>query len=374
MELTINAIEISQANHNTIDTARYFEQAINAAASMQPPHPGLSTIGDQYLSFLRETPECGCGDRIEETVNKLADGLEQAAADPYDIFSAYYRGARALSRHLLDLPNGYEENQLADIALDMSSELFPEGSTQWIEAQLVMATVLSDSLLQRKRAKARMLAQDALEALDENFPSNEQASYRQLAHHLMGTYYLSENRLSSAEDSFSAVLEAKEYHNQDIRYVLSAHANLVNIYSRRGEEERATEHCIAISESRPHSTTEEPYAIYKPARDYPQRLLRENVEGSVLVEFNIDAAGQTSDLTIIESELPIGDAKFENTRFTRLIEEASLEEVSNYRYAPRLVDGAPTAVAGVQYRVVYALVKKRGPNPDRSSTYTRIRN
>src|SRR5690606_6301067 len=82
--------------------------------------------------------------------------------------------------------------------------------------------------------------------------------------------------------------------------------------------------------------------IYKATPYYPEAA--GVAQGSVIVQYTVNEAGRTQDLEIIESSNPV-------------FEEPAVWAVKQFRYAPRIVDGGPTAVEGVRNRITFQLAQ-----------------
>jgi TonB family protein len=75
---------------------------------------------------------------------------------------------------------------------------------------------------------------------------------------------------------------------------------------------------------------------------YPQRALRDRIEGHVIVSFTVTTTGETDNVRVVESSSPIFDT-------------AAIESAKKYKYKPRIVDGKPVAVDGVETRIEFTL-------------------
>ncbi len=82
--------------------------------------------------------------------------------------------------------------------------------------------------------------------------------------------------------------------------------------------------------------------IVKVAPIYPRRALSRGIEGHVIVEFTVTAAGTVKDPIIIEST---------NSVFERAAVKAALK----FKYKPRVVDGVPIEVKGVRNKITFLL-------------------
>ena len=83
--------------------------------------------------------------------------------------------------------------------------------------------------------------------------------------------------------------------------------------------------------------------IVKVAPVYPNRAITRGIEGWVLLTFTVDESGAVRDPHVIESS-PAG-----------IFEQAALRAVLRFKYKPRVLNGTPVAVEGVQHRLTFEL-------------------
>ncbi|MCH9005966.1 MAG: TonB family protein [Proteobacteria bacterium] len=95
--------------------------------------------------------------------------------------------------------------------------------------------------------------------------------------------------------------------------------------------------------------------IVAPEPVYPPGALAKGSEGYVDVEFTVTTAGIVRD-PIVASSVPPG-----------LFDEAALEGALKFRYKPRIVDGAPVVVEGVQTRMTFSLRAPDRPEERKSA-------
>lgn len=74
---------------------------------------------------------------------------------------------------------------------------------------------------------------------------------------------------------------------------------------------------------------------------YPRRALQRGIQGYVVVEFTVNKIGAVVSPVVIEAE-PQG-----------IFEQAALDAVVKFKYKPRVINGEPTPVAGVQNRITF---------------------
>ena len=82
--------------------------------------------------------------------------------------------------------------------------------------------------------------------------------------------------------------------------------------------------------------------IVKVAPVYPSRALQRGLEGYVIVEYTVTPTGSVRDPVVIESS-------------SSLFERAALESALKYKYKPRVIDGEPVEVPGVQTIIRFEL-------------------
>lgn len=76
--------------------------------------------------------------------------------------------------------------------------------------------------------------------------------------------------------------------------------------------------------------------IVKVAPVYPRRALARGIEGTVLVEFTVTKQGSVRDPMVLEANPP------------DIFNQAAIDAALKFKYKPRVINGEPTEVAGVQ--------------------------
>jgi len=84
--------------------------------------------------------------------------------------------------------------------------------------------------------------------------------------------------------------------------------------------------------------------IVKVAPVYPSRALSRGLEGYVIVEFTVTQSGAVRDVFVVEST---------STLFERAATTAALKS----KYKPRVIDGEPVDVRGVQHLITFLIEK-----------------
>lgn len=83
--------------------------------------------------------------------------------------------------------------------------------------------------------------------------------------------------------------------------------------------------------------------ITKVAAVYPRRAMQRGIQGYVIVEFTVGPTGAVREPIVVEAN-PEG-----------IFEQAAIDAVMKFKYKPRVINGEPTAVAGVQNKITFEL-------------------
>ncbi len=78
---------------------------------------------------------------------------------------------------------------------------------------------------------------------------------------------------------------------------------------------------------------------------YPRRAQEQGIQGSVLLRYTVTTTGTTKDIEVIEAE-PRG-----------YFERAAIKAAEKYKYKPRVINGEPVEVPGVQTRIYFNLAE-----------------
>jgi TonB family protein len=79
--------------------------------------------------------------------------------------------------------------------------------------------------------------------------------------------------------------------------------------------------------------------------DYPQAAMAQRIAGSVTLEYTVDTRGEPRDIHVVEATPP------------GVFDQAAINAVKRWRYAPMVVDGSAVDVPGVRTRVRFELPK-----------------
>lgn len=76
---------------------------------------------------------------------------------------------------------------------------------------------------------------------------------------------------------------------------------------------------------------------------YPRRALSRGIEGYVILEFTVTKNGSVKDPVVIEANPE------------RIFDSAAIKAALKFKYKPRIVDGEPVDVAGVQNKLTFQI-------------------
>lgn len=86
--------------------------------------------------------------------------------------------------------------------------------------------------------------------------------------------------------------------------------------------------------------------IVKVAPIYPNRALTRGVEGFCVVQYTVTSMGTTKDPIVVESMCT-----------SSLFHRASINAALKFKYKPRIIDGTPVEVPGVQNKFTYEITE-----------------
>ena len=90
--------------------------------------------------------------------------------------------------------------------------------------------------------------------------------------------------------------------------------------------------------------------IVKVAPIYPSRALSRGIEGYVIVEFTVTKLGTVADPFVVEAFSDSGSP-------TTIFNSAAIKAALKFKYKPKIIDGEPVDVAGVQNKIAFKIDK-----------------
>jgi protein TonB len=83
--------------------------------------------------------------------------------------------------------------------------------------------------------------------------------------------------------------------------------------------------------------------IVKVTPVYPRRALQRGIQGYVIVEFTVSKIGAVIDAFVVEANPE------------DIFDQAAIDAAKKFKYKPRVVNGEPAAVSGVQNRITFKI-------------------
>ena len=172
-------------------------------------------------------------------------------------------------------------------------------------------------------------------------PEDVRTAFAQLN---LGKLELSTRDYEDAIDYFQVALEGFDNGAPDsLEYELLTRTLLVQAFESVGKSDEATAHCLAIGARSANRTNQDYLPIYRTAPDYPRDRLVSKVNGHVDLAFTVDANGFVQNPRVIAFE---GGESFQ---------QAALDAVVNFRYAPRFNEGEPMVTENVTTRITFRI-------------------
>lgn len=303
------------------------------------------------------------GDKSDNTAN-LAINYAKAITPPsttsnkknirqqrYSLYSQAYtilsdnHGKNALQT--LDALLGKAENaKSASLAEDHLERIIDIAKAQnkpkfIADMQFEAASLLASKFAHKKFRAAQKLLNEADEYYRENLDENTVERIK--TDFLVASFAQSKRKYKKAIERLNHVVSVFDSNlSFDHNAELTAHSKLVNLYEKTGQSEQATKHCLAIAEMVPWKDSQEQTPVYRQPPKYPVNKARQNTDGIVVLQFDVDTAGFVKNSSVISSE---GGHAFE---------KSALEALKKWRYAPKFENGSPV-VASTQVQIDFKI-------------------
>ena len=147
-----------------------------------------------------------------------------------------------------------------------------------------------------------------------------------------------------AANYFEKTINSASDKQVEQHYSMASHAFLVVIYSKLGDEEKATEHSQIIGKNQIWDDTVEPKPLYVVSSLYPRKAIKNKKEGFVTMKFTIDKNGFAKNVSVANSS---GDKAYE---------EDSIITIKKWRFAPKFENGIPVE-AEANFTMSFGFVK-----------------
>lgn len=218
-----------------------------------------------------------------------------------------------------------------DLALSIAGEHYGKASADLGELQLEVGTQIVETVIDSAAIPYLESARENLRRA--NGPNDESAG---LASYQLGQFYIFGRRFEEALPYLQEALATHGDPNVPTSIVESrTHSGLVRAYEATGNASEAARHTEIMSKYGFGADETGMVAISRVAPRYPVRALAARSEGAVVVRFTVDEQGMVQDPEVLDR---VGHVSFE---------QAAIDAVSQFRYAPRKVDGVPISVDGM---------------------------
>ncbi|MDJ0759310.1 MAG: TonB family protein [Woeseiaceae bacterium] len=321
---------------------------VETAARAAEAGKRIFTTSDEQLALVVQNYGVALsdsGDR-ENAVPVLEEALE--------LGQAYYGvDGAGLIPILADLADAKARNfspgpqfRLYKRALKIAEQSFGPNSVEFADLAFRASRNVYSMSLSDTAQKYMSDARDIYLSLPE--PKTQNAA---LADYYLGKMEFSDQKYKKSSEYLERALTGLEEPgeaNQALR--LLTRGLLVQVYERRGLRDKATPHCIAIGRESQLAPDQELAPIVRVAPRYPSSMLRSGNQGAVDIEFTVDESGFVKDPVVLGRTVN-GREKKGRSDF----DEAALDAVKEFRYAPKFVDGEPVASTGMKTRITFKL-------------------
>ena len=220
-------------------------------------------------------------------------------------------------------------------ALDIAEEHFGENSIEYAQYNLDVGRRITRYAVTRK---GKLYIDRGVKIIDEI--ADEISPEYGVAHFHKGRYELATKDYKNSIKHLNKALSAFSHGDSSVANALVARGYLVEAYQNIGEADLATEHCLEIGKASPERSSAELMPLYRKSPMYPSDMLRQRKNGWVELLFDVNEQGFTKNIRVTASS---------NDSF----EKTAKESASEYRYAPRFVNGEAVYSEDIAVRIVY---------------------
>ena len=206
-----------------------------------------------------------------------------------------------------------------------------------------IATIL---LKRRANMQTRPFVEAAYAAFADSLEENDVRLG--LVNYHMALFATSDDRLIDSVAHLNHALTAFKTDNDQMGNLeRTVRVMLVSALERSEQSELATEHCLAVGQrqewrlpARPLYLKPPNFSKEKVEISLDNKKEKEQLAGRITISFSVDENGFVRSPRVASSTA-LG------------LNEAALEAISDFRYAPRFVDGSPVATSGVDFPMSY---------------------
>lgn len=107
---------------------------------------------------------------------------------------------------------------------------------------------------------------------------------------------------------------------------------------------------IKLEEARETGEVPKLLPIFNITPVYPRRAAERGISGYVTVEFNVNAAGTTEEINVVESKCSERGGTYKNCS---TFNSSALRAAAKMKYVPLLVNEVPTKVLGIRHKFTF---------------------
>ncbi|MGB3726010.1 MAG: energy transducer TonB [Glaciecola sp.] len=282
--------------------------------------------------------------------------LNDKALELYDIALGLYKDSdnnnqEDFARLLIDVLSVQgnqlsikDKTRLSDDLYDTLQDYFNDDKPT--KDNVVFSLIMFNGLVESGNITRRMrslpsLSEDLVALADKLLTPNASVTVR--AKFNAGRLFEARKRKSDAIKYYTSVIDIIEDELEvDHPFALSSHARLVGLYESTGKSDEATKHCIAIGKMKPWDDNIEPTPLYRIPPRYPEKYGRKGKEGFAIIEFDISPSGFVENPKLLETN-------------GSLFGKSSIEVLSKWRYAPKVIDGKTVTAHGRKVRLDFTM-------------------
>lgn len=272
-----SAYQTAVSEKNYIEAQKHAEQAYQLGGSLYPK--GSIDIANLAMNM----------GSVLEINGKKAEAFT-AYSEALTIYQKKFDdNAVELIDPLLGAADTTEEPKLAKEYFNDAIDIAEDADNPMLLANTLMTAFDNLSHTPLYSRTIQKYAIRAFDIYEEELP--EDALVRVKATYTVGMIRKSKKQNSQAIELLNKVVNQFSVLDYSHPYELASHAQLVELYEKKGQSDKSTQHCIAIGSMRPWSDTQEQVPLFRLPPKYPISSARAGREGMVQLSFIVDESG-----------------------------------------------------------------------------------
>ncbi|GEM_PF-1458002 len=183
----------------------------------------------------------------------------------------------------------------------------------------------------------------AYQLMDEHSKTENQALV--VCRFMAAKYYFHKRDIDDGIELHEKNIQAMEQLNdpQLKRLEIQTRGLLITSYQREGNRKKEQQHLVGLAKITPWSKNAEP--IYRTGAEYPEYAWHNNMEGTVILRFDLDKSGRPKNIKVVSAD--------HGNTFKR----SAIKSLRKWRFLPKLENGKPVKAKGLETSVSFALAK-----------------